>query len=97
MPFYIRAGKNLPVTCTEVLVELHQPPQRVFSEYEELPRNTNYFRFRLNPTVQIALGARVKEPGESFMGQDVELAFTDDDDSDEMTAYERLLGDAMDG
>jgi glucose-6-phosphate 1-dehydrogenase len=96
VPFYIRAGKNLPVECTEVMVELHRPPQRVFAQYEDLPRDTNYIRFRLNPQVQIALGARVKEPGELFAGEQIELAFTDDD-SDEMTAYERLLGDAMDG
>jgi glucose-6-phosphate 1-dehydrogenase len=96
VPFYIRAGKNLPVDCTEVMVELHRPPQRVFSEYEELPRDTNYLRFRLNPQVQIALGARVKEPGEGFVGEQIELAFTDDN-PDEMSAYERLLGDAMDG
>jgi len=97
VPFYIRAGKSLPVTATEVRVELHRPPQRVFAEYEELPRDTNYYRFRLNPTVQIALGARVKAPGESFMGDEVELSFTDEDEADEMSAYERLLGDAMDG
>jgi glucose-6-phosphate 1-dehydrogenase len=96
VPFYIRAGKNLPVECTEVMVELHRPPQRVFAAYEDLPRDTNYFRFRLSPQVQIALGARVKEPGELFAGEQIELAFTDDD-TDEMTAYERLLGDAMAG
>jgi glucose-6-phosphate 1-dehydrogenase len=96
VPFYIRAGKNLPLTCTEVRVELHRPPQRVFEEYEELPRDTNYYRFRLSPQVQIALGARVKVPGETFTGEEVELGFADDH-PDEMTAYERLLGDAMDG
>jgi glucose-6-phosphate 1-dehydrogenase len=96
VPWYIRAGKNLPITCTEVRVELHRPPQRVFAEYEELPRDTNYFRFRLNPQVQLALEARVKIPGESFMGQPIELAFTEHHD-DEMTAYERLIGDAIDG
>jgi glucose-6-phosphate 1-dehydrogenase len=96
VPWYIRAGKNLPITCTEVRVELHRPPQRVFAEYEELPRDTNYLRFRLNPQVQIALGARAKMPGEGFVGQPIELALTDDH-PDEMTAYERLLGDAMDG
>jgi glucose-6-phosphate 1-dehydrogenase len=96
VPWYIRAGKNLPVTCTEVRVELHRPPQRVFAEYEELPRDTNYFRFRLNPEVQVALEARVKIPGESFMGQPIELAFTEHH-PDEMTAYERLIGDALDG
>jgi glucose-6-phosphate 1-dehydrogenase len=96
VPFYVRAGKNLPITCTEVRVELHRPPQRVFREYEETPRDTNYLRFRLNPKVQIALGARAKAPGESFQGQSIELALTDDH-PDEMTAYERLLGDAMAG
>jgi glucose-6-phosphate 1-dehydrogenase len=50
----------------------------------------------MNPQVQIALGARAKAPGEGFMGQPIELALTDDH-PDEMTAYERLLGDAMDG
>jgi glucose-6-phosphate 1-dehydrogenase len=96
VPFYIRAGKNLPITCTEVRVELHRPPQRVFREYEETPRDTNYLRFRLNPQVQIGLGARAKAPGESFKGDNVELTLTDEH-PDEMTAYERLLGDAMAG
>ncbi len=96
VPFYIRAGKNLPITCTEVRVELHRPPQRVFREYEQAPRDSNYLRFRLNPKVQIALGARAKAPGESFTGHNIELALTDDH-PDEMTAYERLLGDAMSG
>jgi glucose-6-phosphate 1-dehydrogenase len=96
VPWYIRAGKMLPVTVTEVRVELHRPPQRVFAQYEELPRDTNYFRFRVSPQVRLALGARVKVPGESFTGEEVELGFTDDD-PDEMTAYERLIGDAIDG
>ena len=80
---YIRAGKNLPVTCTEVRVELHRPPQRVFAEYEELPHDTNYLRFRLNPQVQIALGARAKTPGEGFVGKPIELALSDDHPGDE--------------
>jgi glucose-6-phosphate 1-dehydrogenase len=96
VPFYIRAGKNLPITCTEVRVELHRPPQGVFREYEETPHDTNYLRFRLNPQVQIGLGARTKTAGESFKGHGIELSLTDDH-PDEMTAYERLLGDAMDG
>jgi len=96
VPFYIRAGKNLPVDVTEVRVELHRPPQPVFAEYEELPRDTNYVRLRMNPNVQIALGARAKQPGEGFCGQQIELAIGDDH-PDEMTAYERLLGDAMAG
>jgi glucose-6-phosphate 1-dehydrogenase len=96
VPFYIRTGKNLPVTCTEIRVELHRPPQRVFAEYEAIPYDTNYYRFRLSPQVQIALGARVKSPGEAFAGEEVELGFTDDT-SEDMDAYERLLGDALRG
>ncbi len=96
VPWNIRAGKNLPIECTEVRVEMHRPPSQVFAEYEQLPRDTNYTRFRMNPTVQIALGARAKVAGEGFMGENVELALTDDQ-TDEMGPYERLLGDAMDG
>ncbi len=95
VPFFVRAGKELPVTCTEVRVELHRPPQRVFAQYETMPRDTNYLRFRLNPQVQIALGARAKTAGEAFKGHTIELALTDE--QDEMTPYERLLGDAMAG
>ena len=72
VPFYIRAGKNLPVTCTEVRVELHRPPARVFAEYEEAPHDTNYFRFQLNPRISIAAGVRVKAAGDGFMGDDVD-------------------------
>jgi glucose-6-phosphate 1-dehydrogenase len=96
VPFYIRAGKNLPETVTEVRVELHRPPQRVFLEYEDLPRETNYFRFRVDPQLQIACGARAKTPGEAFQGHLVELGLADDQ-PDEMSPYERLLGDAMAG
>jgi glucose-6-phosphate 1-dehydrogenase len=96
VPFYIRAGKNLPLRCTEVRVELHRPPQRVFADYEELPRDTNYLRFRVDPQLQIALGARAKTPGEAFKGHLVELGLADDQ-PDGMTPYERLLGDAMAG
>ena len=71
-------------------------PQQVFAGYESLPRDTNYFRFRLNPQVQIALGARVKTPGETFQGEEIELGFTENH-PDDMTAYERLIGDAMEG
>ncbi|HEY6317801.1 MAG TPA: glucose-6-phosphate dehydrogenase [Acidimicrobiia bacterium] len=96
VPFVVRAGKELPVTCTEVMVAFHRPPQRVFAEFEALPPDTNYLRFRLSPQVQIALGTRAKTAGEAFVGHNVELGFSDDQ-PDEMTAYERLLGDAMAG
>jgi glucose-6-phosphate 1-dehydrogenase len=92
VPFFIRAGKCLPVTCTEVLVELKAPPHAAF---EKIAR-PNYVRFRLGPDVAIALGVRSKTPGEAMVGQEVELLATQGI-SDEMDAYERLLGDAMNG
>ncbi len=96
VPFYVRAGKNMPETCTEVRIELHRPPQAVFSEFESMPHDTNYIRFRMNPQVQTAIGARAKKPGEGFIGETIELMMTDDQ-CDDMTPYERLLGDAMHG
>ena len=59
VPFYIRAGKSLPVTATEVIVKLRQPPA-VFSD---VPLPANYFRFRVTPDLMIAVGALVKESG----------------------------------
>jgi glucose-6-phosphate 1-dehydrogenase len=94
VPVFIRAGKRLPVTATEVLVRLKQPPRDVFG-HAELQRS-NYFRFRLGPQVTIALGARAKAPGEQMRGEDVELSVYHES-SLGMTAYERLLGDAIDG
>lgn len=94
VPFYIRAGKRLPVTATEVLVELKRPPQVVFDTITQ--RQANYFRFRLSPNVSIALGARAKMPGEAMAGEDVELVVRSGSDG-EMMPYERLLGDAIRG
>jgi glucose-6-phosphate 1-dehydrogenase len=96
VPFYIRAGKCLPVDATEVLVELKPPPRSVFREkLSELAR-TNYFRFRLGPDVAIALGVRSKVPGEEMAGQDVELLAARSA-ADGALPYERLLDDAMKG
>jgi glucose-6-phosphate 1-dehydrogenase len=94
VPFYIRAGKNLPVHITEVVVRLRQPPLDVFGE--NLKDGTNYVRFRLSPDVSIALGARSKAPGEFMVGDQVELLACEAT-TDEMSPYERLIGDAMDG
>jgi glucose-6-phosphate 1-dehydrogenase len=98
VPFYIRAGKSLPITTTEVMVRLRRPPQRVFpDETIDDPDDANYLRFRLGPDkVVIALGCRAKVPGESFVGAPVEL-YLCDQAADENSAYERLLGDAMEG
>jgi len=94
VPFYIRAGKRMPVTATEVLVELKRPPQAVFDTIA--PSQANYFRFRLSPNVSIALGARDKMPGEAMVGEHVELLVRPGSDN-EMMPYERLLGDAIRG
>ena len=97
VPFYVRAGKHLATTVTEVMVELRQAPPVVF---RELRNNLgNYVRFRLSPKVVIALGARAKRPGEGMQGEPVELSVVDEpeDGDDRMDAYERLLGDAMAG
>jgi len=92
VPFYIRAGKCLPVTTTEVMVTLQRPPIVHMS-----PRETNYFRFRLSPDVIIAIGARVKSLGEQMLSEPGELKVVHQPSTDEMDAYERLLGDAMAG
>ena len=94
VPFYLRAGKCLPVTATEVVVELRHPPARVFGDMG--PERPNYLRFRLSPDTAIALGAHAKRPGPSMQGRDVEL-FVDQRDKDEADAYERLIGAAMIG
>ncbi len=97
VPFFVRAGKSLAVTTTEVLVELRAAPPVVFAE--PVPALGNYVRFRLSPYVAIAVGARAKQPGEGMVGAPVELSVVEPqkDAPGHMDAYERLLGDAMAG
>lgn len=95
VPFFIRAGKRLPVTATEVVVELKRPPQIVVDE--ALPPGSNYVRFRLGPQrVAIAIGVRSKLPGAALVGRDIEL-YCSNEQNDAVDAYERLIGDAMRG
>jgi glucose-6-phosphate 1-dehydrogenase len=96
VPFIIRTGKGMPVTTTEIRAEFQFPPQRVFSLSEAGPLATNYLRMRVSPTVSIALGARTKNAGDRMVGRPVEL-YVCNNHPDEMSAYERLLGDALDG
>ena len=93
VPFYIRAGKCLPVTATEVLVKLRQPP----SVFSEVPPPANYFRFCVTPHLLIAVGALVKRAGAELDGQQVELVISEASDPAEMGAYEELLFDALRG
>jgi glucose-6-phosphate 1-dehydrogenase len=96
VPFYVRVGKCLPITCTEVLVALRPPPRSVFGETPSTLARTNYLRLRLGPEVVVALGMRSKVPGEPMVGEDVELLAAEHT-GDGMLPYERLLGDAMRG
>ena len=92
VPFYIRAGKCLPQTCTEVVLRLRRPPV----VYQGFQLKQNYFRFRVSPEVMIAVGANVLAPG-ATVGESHELLGVRQPGADEMDAYERVLGDAMDG
>ena len=94
VPFHIRTGKCLPITTTEVMVNLKRPPLAIFGESKPAP--SNYFRFRLSPEVVISAGARVKRPGEEMQGEAVELVARHCPGG-EKSAYERLLGDAIRG
>jgi glucose-6-phosphate 1-dehydrogenase len=96
VPWYIRAGKELPAHVTEVVVELKAPPQKVFADSEPELGETNYVRFRFNPEIAIGVGARAKIAGEAMIGEQREL-FLLNEFPDEMSPYERLLGDALRG
>ncbi|HMG32890.1 MAG TPA: glucose-6-phosphate dehydrogenase [Blastocatellia bacterium] len=91
VPFLIRAGKSLPITATEVMVKLKQPP------LGRLSAGNNYLRFRLGPDLSINLGASVKRPGAEMVSEPVELSAVETDLGSELEAYERLLGDAIHG
>jgi glucose-6-phosphate 1-dehydrogenase len=94
VPFYIRTGKCLPVTATEVLVEMQRPPQSVFGEAQ--PPDADYLRFRLSPDMSISLGTRAKKPGEAMAGEAVELVAAHQSGTEE-PPYQRLIGDAIRG
>ena len=94
VPFYIRAGKYLPTTATEVVVNLKCPPLAIFDDIN--PETATYFRFRLSPEVVISVGARVKQPGKDMQGEPVELVARRQPRS-ETLPYERLLHDALRG
>ncbi len=94
VPFYIRTGKSLPITATEVRVTLKGPPLAIFDTSDTMP--CNYFRLRLSPEVVISTGALVKESGEEMRGEPVELIARHHSQL-EQSPYERLLSDAIRG
>jgi glucose-6-phosphate 1-dehydrogenase len=93
VPFYIRAGKSLPVTCTEIVIRLREPPV----VFPNCCRARNYFRFRVSPNVTAAFGLTVMDQGEKMIGEQVELLASHYPGAEETDAYERVLGDAMAG
>ena len=93
VPFYIRAGKSLPVTCPEIVVRLREPP----IVFPTCCRAPNYFRFRVSPNVTAAFGLTVMDQQEKMIGEQTELVASQYPGAEEMDAYERVLGDAMTG
>jgi glucose-6-phosphate 1-dehydrogenase len=96
VPWYLRSGKYLPETATEVLVELKPPPQKLFEDATPKDGRANYLRFRLSPCSAVALAARVKLAGKEFVGDQRELYLLEEQPGAE-APYERLLTDAMAG
>ena len=96
VPWYLRSGKYLAQTATEILVELKAPPQPLFADSAPTSGRPNYLRFRLSPRSAIALAARIKRAGKEFVGDQRELFLVDERPGQE-SAYTRLLGDAMAG
>jgi glucose-6-phosphate 1-dehydrogenase len=93
VPFYIRAGKCLPVTCTEVIIRLRKPPAII----PGAKLTSNYLRFRISPDVTLAVGILARSPGDEMTGEPVELIASQHPNANEMDAYERVLRDAMSG
>jgi glucose-6-phosphate 1-dehydrogenase len=92
VPIYIRAGKELPVTASEVSVEFKRPPFEIFGE--NVPCSSSHLRMRISPDITIGLGVRVKSPGDRMVGNDVEMILSEHPEGD-MPPYQRLLGDAF--
>ncbi len=93
VPFYIRAGKNLPATCTELQIKLRYPP----TMYNQYDLKSNYFRFRISPHVVAAFGLNTVAPEDESVSQLIELKVNRPTSPEEMEAYERVLTDAMMG
>jgi glucose-6-phosphate 1-dehydrogenase len=96
VPWYLRSGKHLAETATEIVVELKPPPQKLFADATPTDGRANYLRFRLSPNSAVALAARVKLAGQDFIGEQRELYLLEEQPGEE-SPYERLLGDAMAG
>src|SRR5258708_19569836 len=91
VPFYIRAGKCLPVTCTEIICRLRKPPTFIPAEF----LNSNYLRFRINPDVAIAMGMTVLAAGDRLAGQSAEMIASRQPNPEEMAPYDPTLADPL--
>jgi glucose-6-phosphate 1-dehydrogenase len=96
VPWYLRSGKCLAGTATEVIVRLKAPPQQLFADSAPNTGCSNYLRFRISPSSAVALAARVKRHGQEFIGDQQELVLVNEQ-PDSQTPYERLLSDALVG
>jgi glucose-6-phosphate 1-dehydrogenase len=100
VPFYIRTGKHLPVTATEVLIEFKQPPQMFFADADaDAPPHPNHLLFRLKPGEQVTLGMQINEAGEQLRSRNIDLTYeySQEHEGPRQLAYARLFQEAMDG
>jgi glucose-6-phosphate 1-dehydrogenase len=99
VPFFIRAGKQLPVTATEILVEFVRPPRLFFARDDAPAPHPNHLAFQVKPDERLAMSVQIKEPGDALYSREVELAYRYDERHEGVRddAYARLLGDAMAG
>ncbi|MGH8947189.1 MAG: glucose-6-phosphate dehydrogenase [Acidimicrobiia bacterium] len=99
VPFYLRSGKHLPVTSTEILVEFKSPPRLFFAQSPAPRPHPNHLLFRTNPGEKVSISAEVKRPGDSLVSRTVELDYSYDEhrEGERDSAYARLLVDAMEG
>jgi len=93
VPIYIQAGKNLPVSCTEILVRLKHVP----SAYSSLAIASNHLRFRISPDVSFAFGMLNMVAGEKMEAAKLEIMGTPNPYAEQKDAYETVITDAMAG
>ena len=99
VPFYIRTGKHLPVTATEVLIEFKSPPQLFFADTDGPPPHPNHLLFRLKPGEQVSLGMQINHGGEQLRSRSIDLTYeyNQEREGHREPAYARLFSEAMDG
>jgi glucose-6-phosphate 1-dehydrogenase len=99
VPFYIRAGKRLATTATEVLIEFKQPPRLFFARSDSEPPHPNHLLFRLNPGERVSVSVQIKQPGDALHSRPVDLVYDYDErqEGPRAQAYARLLDSALDG